>query len=328
MNSQAVAVTPPTLNPERFCFWLPNEERRLMTGVEQSGGVLLPQILLPINRTDLEEGQDPADTAIGQGIYDYLRQFPDCPNNRTYARLLQESFSHYLADLAAQAVLLDAKDVDTAFTRRKLTGLKILALVDTENVGLLLQLCRGFYDLALTYEELSSSRRHLLQAMRYGQDLLAISPDHPHALHLLAEIDILFGDFPGADSKWLRALSASPDQPLLEVIADRRKEYIGRPWLESNLVDDLESLDKALYLYSGGNHQLALAIMDRLEEEGRFAAELPSADYYYLLGMCRYSSNDGEGATAAFERSLELDASHDRALAALAQIRNEMATDV
>lgn len=323
MSSQPVTVVPPTPNPERFSFWQPHEHRLLMVGVDQPGE-RLPQVLLPINVADMEEGE-PSDTAIGQGIYDYLRQFPDCPHNRVYAELLQAAFPHFLTDLASQAILLDAKDVETAYTRRKLTGLKILALVNPGNAGLLLQLCRGYYELSLCYEELSSARRHLLQAMRYGQDLLAVSPDDPHALHLLAEIDVLFGDFPGADAKWLRALSATDDGALLELIDKRRREYLGRPWVESNLVDDLEALDKALELYGNGNHRLSLAILDRLEEEGRFAAELPSADYFYLLGMCRLETDDAGGAIKAFERSLDLDADHDRSQAALEAARNGVA---
>jgi tetratricopeptide (TPR) repeat protein len=325
MCPQQSTIIPPTQNPERFAFWAAAEGRSLLVGVDRAR-IPLPEVLLPINLSDLEDGE-PSDIAIGQGLYDYLRQFPDCPNNRIYAELLQDAFPHFLTDLASQAVLLDAKEVETAHVKRKLNGLKILALVDRENAGLLLQLSRGFYELALSYEELTFCRRHLLQAMRYGQELLKISAENPYALHLLAEIDVLFGDFPGADVKWQRALAGAEDPEFQELVRTRRQAYIGRPWVESNLVDDLESLQRAIELYSSGNDLLALAILDRLEEEGRFAAELPSADYFYLLGICRHKNGESGGAAKAFARALEHDAQHVLTQEALAAIHGGVADD-
>ena len=304
MNLSRNTAVPPTLNPERFTFWQPAEDRQLAVGVDQAK-FTLPQIILPINGTDLEEG-DPEDAAIGQGVYDYLRQFPDCPHNTVYANLLQQAFPHYLTDLASQAVLLDAKDVETVHIRRKLTGLKILALVEPENTGLLLQLCRGFYELALSFEELVDCRRHLLQAMRYGQELIKVAPQNAYGLHLLAEVDVLFGDYPGADSKWQRALECAEEEPFKETVAARKQFYSGRPWVETTLVDNLEAVQKAMELYANDNSSLALAILDRIEEGGQFAEEMPSAEYFYLLGMCRLKNGEEKGAVSALKQSLAL----------------------
>jgi tetratricopeptide (TPR) repeat protein len=317
MQAHQKSTVPPTLNPERFSFWMASAERCLSAGGDRPE-IPLPEILLPVNLADLEDGE-PSDAAIGQGIYDYLRQFPDCPHNKVYAELLQEAFPHFLADLASQAVLLDAKHVETVHIRRKLTGLKILALVEKDNAGLLLQLCRGFYDLALSFEELGSCRRHLLQAMRYGQELLKVSPENPYALNMLAEIDIMFGDFPGADDKWQRILDNSDDQPFKDRISSRKRQYVGRPWLENTLVDDLESVGKALELYASEQYPLALAILDRIEEIGLLPHDLPSADYFYLLGMCRRKNGLDLEARKALQRSLELDPEHAAAQDALAE---------
>ncbi len=317
---------PPTLNPERFTFWSPEEQRMLSVGADQAE-MPLPELILPINNADLEEG-DPEDAAIGQGVYDYLRQFPDCPHNTAYANLLQEAFPHYLTDLAAQAVLLDAKDVETTHVRRKLTGLKILALVEPQNAGLLLQLCRGYYELALSYEELSECRRHLLQAMRFGQELIKVASDDAYGLHLLAEIDVLLGDFPGADMKWHRALESAAEESFKERIAARIQFYSGRPWVETTLIDNLEAVHKAMELYAADNFSLALAILDRIEEEGRFAEEMPSAEYFYLLGMCRQKNGEEKGAIKALERSLALNDQYDPARQALDALMNGAACDV
>lgn len=325
MPNQQTVTIPPTLQPERFSFWQPTPERLLKVGADQYG-ISLPQVLLPIKLDDLAGG-DPSDAAIGQGIYDYLRQFPDCPHNTLYAELLQEAFPHFLTDLAAQVVLLDAKDVETAHIRRKLTGLKILALVDQHNAGLLLRLCRGFYELALTFEELNSCRRHLLQAMRYGQELLKVSPGDPFGLNMLAEIDIMFGDYPGAINKWQRVLDTTEDQALRQKISARRQMYAERPWMEHTLVDDLESVGKAVELYASKQYQLALAVLERIKEEGLLPGELPSADYCYLLGMCRLKNGLHAAAQHALQRCLKLDPSHQACREALGSLAAASADD-
>ena len=315
MHTESSTSAPLTLDAERFAFWQPSTGRTLPTGVNQAD-IPLPEILLPVRRADLAEGE-PSDAAIGQGLYDYLRQFPDCPHNAIYAELLRDAFPHFLTDLAAQAVLLDAKEVATAHVKRKLTALKILALVEPGNTGLLIQLCRGFYELALSFEALEDCRRHLLQAMRYGQEALKVTPEDPHALHLLAEIDIMFGDFPGAEAKWQRVIPQLEDSAFKNMVMERRKHFAGRPWVESNLVDDLEAVHKAMELVSSENYPLALAILERLEEEGRFPSELPSADYFYLLGWCRIQDGQVSTAENALRRALEINPEHPAARQAL-----------
>lgn len=326
MHSESSTNAPPTLDAGRFAFWQPPAGRTLPTGADQAD-IPLPDILLPVRRADLAEGE-PSDAAIGQGLYDYLRQFPDCPHNVIYAELLREAFPHFLTDLAAQAVLLDAKDVATAHVKRKLTALKILALVEPGNAGLLVQLCRGFYELALSFEALDDCRRHLLQAMRYGQEAVRVTPEDPHALHLLAEIDVMFGDFPGAEAKWQRALAQLEETAFKRLVMKRRQHFAGRPWVESNLVDDLEAVHKAMELASSENHQLALAILERLEEEGRFPAELPSADYFYLLGWCRIQDGQVSAAENALRRALEINAEHLDTQQALEGLDGKDAEDV
>jgi len=185
------------LNPQQFVFWMPPEDHTIQVVAEQQA-VALPHIPLPIKRADMEALENamerPSDNAIGEGVYDYLRQFPECLNNQEYAELLRDGYSHFLADLAAHVVMLDKKEVDPAYVFRKLTYLKILRLLEADNAGLLWQLAHGFYSLALTFTELSQVRRNLLDAMRFAQNLLKLKPEDPSALNLLAEIDILFGD--------------------------------------------------------------------------------------------------------------------------------------
>ena len=120
------------LDPQNFDFWLPPTDHVVIVGPDQTR-VKVPNVPLPIKIKNISENELPSDNAIGEGLYDYLRQFPDCLNNQDYAELLQLAYPHFLADMAAQVVMLDKKDVEPAYLLRKLTYLKILRLLNPKN---------------------------------------------------------------------------------------------------------------------------------------------------------------------------------------------------
>ncbi len=318
------------LDPQHFVFWQPPAGHMIHVGPDQQP-VHLPQIPLPIKLADLGtncgDNNTPSDNAIGEGVYDYLRQFPDCLHNVAYALLLREGYAHYLADLAAHVVMLDAKDVEPSYIFRKLTYLKILRLLDPDNSGLLWQLSQGFYGLAMTFTELPQAQRHLLEAMRFGQDLLKLKADDHAALNLLAEIDILFGDYPSAITKFRRLLaslsnykitetgqkSARADQKIAERIEARLESCLEVGFPDHPLVDDLERIGDAMQLYAGKDYSLATELLERLEEDEYFMSELKSADFLCLLGMCRIKTEDRAGAFDALSQALEIDPDHEHA---------------
>ena len=320
-------MTDPNINnldPRHFVFWQPPADHMIHVGPDQQP-VSLPQIPLPIKRADFEANSgdntvNPSDNAIGQGVYDYLRQFPDCLHNVAYALLLREGYAHYLADLAAHVVMLDAKDVEPAYVFRKLTYLKILRLLDPDNRGLLHQISQGFYDLAMTFTELPQVQRHLLEAMRFGQDLLKLKADDPSALNLLAEVDILFGDYPAAITKLRRLLVSLTDQKMTGADQNISKRVgarldvcleVGFP--DHPLVDDLERIGDAMQLYAAKDYSLATELLERLEEDDYFMSELKSADFLCLLGMCRIKTDDRAGAFDALSQALEIEPDHEQA---------------
>lgn len=273
----------------------------------------LPLIPLPIKIKDIEGKEHPSDNAVGEGVYDYLRQFPDCQDNVAYAELLRDAYSHYLADLGAHAVMLDAKDVEPAYIYRKLTYLKILRLLEPKNAGLLWQLSQGFYDLALTFTELHQVRKYLLQAMRFGLDLVKIEADNHSVLNLLAEIDILFGDYPTAVNRFRRLVEVMDDGPARKRVVARLEACLAIGLPEHPLVDDLERIAGAMELYAAGNYALATELLERLEENEYFISELKSADFLCLLGMCRLKTEDRSGAFDALSQALELNPEHLKA---------------
>ncbi len=304
------------LNPQQFVFWLPPVNATIHVGPEQQA-VGLPPVPLPIKIADMESLEDaeqgPDDNMIGEGVYDYLRQFPECLNNVEYAELLRDGYSHFLADLAAHVVMLDQKDVEPSYVFRKLTYLKILRLLEPENSGLLWQLAHGFYALALTFTELPQVRRNLLDAMRFAQNLLKLKPEDPAALSLLADIDILFGDYPTAINRLRKMLDLLSDEAMIKKVAARLERCVEVGLPDHPLLNDLESIGHAMQLFSTGNYALATELLERLEEDAYFMSELKSADFLCLLGMCRIKTDDRAGAFDALSQSLEMDPDHDQA---------------
>jgi hypothetical protein len=305
------------LDPQKFVLWQPPADYEIHVGPEQVG-VRLPQVPLPIHIADMpQDGSVPSDHAIGTGVSDYLREFPECPHNVIYAELLRDGYAHYLADLGAQVVMLDSKDVEPAYIARKLTYLKIFRLLEPRNTGLLWQLCRGYYDLGLTFTELPRVRHHLLAAMRFGQDLLRIEAQHQGALNLMAEIDILFGDYPSAQQR-LRTLRDLVGQgPAAAAVEGRLRNCIETGFPDHPLVDDLERIAEAMQLSASGNYQQATEILERLEIDDYFCSELKSADFLCLLGLCRLRSGDRAGAFDALSQALEADPEKNQAREAL-----------
>lgn len=281
--------------------------------------VPLPAVPLPVKRQDAGE-DPPSDNAIGEGIYDYLRQFPDCRYNVDYAHLLRDGYAHFLADLAAHIVMLDKKDVEPAYVFRKLTYLKILRLLDPADPRLAWQLAQGFYGLAMTFTELPQARRHLLEAMRFSQEVLLYEPDDSAALNLLGEVDILFGDYPAAIARLRRLLAIVEDDDFRDHIASRLESCMETGMPDHPLVDDLEQVGAAMQLYIEEDYQLATELMERLEEDPYFMNEFRSADFFCLLGMCRIKTGDPAGAFEALNKALEMAPDHEQARDALQSI--------
>lgn len=303
------------LDPDRFIFWIPPAGATVLAGADRHP-VDLPVFPLPLHGP-LPAADSPSDAAIGQGVFDYLRQFPECAGNTLYAELLRDAFPHFITDLASHAVLLDAKRVEPAYVVRKLTCLKILCLLEPRNCGLLLQLSRGYFELALEFSELAKCRQHLREAMRFGQNLLAVEPDDPHALALLAEIDFLLGDTPAATDKW-RRLAVKTSDPLTRERIDARVAACScGECPETTLVDDLEAVAEAMQLHAAGDDASAVCLLERIEEAGRLTTALPSADFYWLLGVCRQRAGEPGGAARALHLAMQLEPDHAGARTAL-----------
>lgn len=301
-----------SLVPKTFALWMPPKGRTVPVGPEQHP-VPLPAVPLPIPHEELLEG-DPSDNAIGTGVYDYLRHFPDCPHNQAYAELLRDAYPHYLSEIGAQILMLDHKEVDGAYIRRKITSMKILALLDPENPGLQQRLGIEYYNLALIFTELGNCRLHLLKAMGCLQNSLKNLPDNPTTLNYLGQIDYLLGDFPAASRRWQGVIDQVADESVQEPLRQRiaRMEEVQMP--ESPLIDDLEKVGEAMACYGKGEIEEAATILEIVEERGQLTSELPSEEFYYMLGICRGKNGDTAGAFEALDRALEMNPEYQPAI--------------
>ncbi|HKK01861.1 MAG TPA: hypothetical protein VJ955_06795 [Desulfuromonadales bacterium] len=313
MTSESLPDLP--LDPQTYVFYTPEPGRTVEVGAEGRQVALAP-IPYPIMREDMESGEEPipSDDLIGKGIYDYLRQFPDCPLNVRYAELMRDAYPHFLADLGAQIAMLDYKEVDAPYVRRKVTFMKILALLEPQNPRLLAGLGKACFELGLMFSELPHCRQHLLTSMGYLQRTLKLAPDDIASHNILGQIDYYFGDFPAAIRHW-RQVSASLDDPALtEAFAARIAAMETEVAPDHPLIDDLEAIGAALVAYGEGEITEAMEILERLEEQTSIAEELASPQFFYLLGMCRARNGNPGGAFSAFDQALSLDPEYQPAL--------------
>ncbi|PLY01804.1 MAG: hypothetical protein C0623_04960 [Desulfuromonas sp.] len=289
---------------ENYFFWTPEPGKIVPVGPGQEP-VTLPEIRLPIKSELCVDGQ-PSDDAIGTSIYDYLRQFPDCEHNVTYAEILRDAYPHYLADLGSQIVMLDHKDVEVPYIKRKLVRMRILLLLDPDNHGLKMQLGVNYYELGLMFPELPYCRDHFTRALRYLSDL----GDDAAALNYLARIDYLMGDLPKAIERWQK-VSSIVDDPATRSAIDAQVETLqqmeppDRP-----LIEGLEAIGEAMQLMAAGGHEQAKMIFEAIEEENIIPQQFPNPEFYYMLGVCREKTGDVAGAFSSYSNALDLDSDH------------------
>ncbi|PKN13828.1 MAG: hypothetical protein CVU69_01280 [Deltaproteobacteria bacterium HGW-Deltaproteobacteria-4] len=290
-------------NDGDFLFWTPEADDVVLVGPEQRA-VPLPQRPLPVFAHAIQDGRRPDDDALGAGIYEYLRRYPDCDGGYDLADLLRNAYSHYLMDIAAQVIMIEEKEVDAPFLRRKITGLKILALLEARS-QLYYQLGRSYFEFATMFTELPHCRIHLLAAREYLQRALQLEADDPATLNLLAQIEAWFGMNAAACRLWQQAATLV-GEPTRSALLQRAAETQATS-SESPLIDELEALGATLLLIGAGEFAQALEILERLQEQGRIMAELPTPEFYYLLGHCREKCTDSGQALVAYIQALEID---------------------
>jgi tetratricopeptide (TPR) repeat protein len=307
------------LDPVEYAFWLPAEGLTITTGPNNEE-INIPQILLPIHVSALKQSPEPSEKMIGEGIYDYLRRFPDCPKNTEYARILKAAYPFYFSDLGSQIIMLAAKEVDPMYLRRNINMMKIFALIEPENFGLLHKIGCAYFELALIYTELVNVRREFSAARLWLEKARRILPDELNNLNHLAQVCYFTGAYPQAKLYWqIMVDKLEAGAAKLELTA-RLKKIVAGDLPKQPMIDSLEAIGIAMEHYHAKEFTAACLIMERLEEEGSLPAELPNPEFFYFLGLCREKNTDLAGAFESFNKALELDPQHEVAQQGLDRI--------
>lgn len=308
MNHQEIEC----LDPVNFEFYTPEEGSSVKIGPQQRE-IPLPRIPMPVGR-DEEREAPPTEDMLGQGIYDYLRQFPDCALNEQYAVILRDAFPHYLSDLASQIVMLDYKEVDAPYIRRQISYMKILLLLDPDNAGLLHQLGTACMEVGLSFSQLNNVRNDFLKALGYFQRAVRVAVPDAATLNCLAQINYWLGDYPASSRLWQQVHDNLDEGHVKDIIREKIDRIEAGSVPAYPLVDDLEAVGQALVLCGGKDYPQALQILETLEEQGHLLEEFPMPEFHYLLGLCREKVGDIGGAFAAYDRALEMNPHYEDAL--------------
>ncbi|SHJ70435.1 hypothetical protein SAMN02745165_02975 [Malonomonas rubra DSM 5091] len=300
-----------TFEQNEFDFWMPPEGMTLTIG--EDAEIDVPQIPLPIHLKDMEEGKQPSERAIGEGLNTYLRSFPDCPHAPDYARILKEAYPFHVSDLGSEIIILDVKEVEPEFVREKINMLKVLALMEPENFGVLQNIGMAYYELAMVYSELGDVRQLMGQARLWLEKARRVCNDDLQNLNYLAQICYFSGGYPQAKLYWRIISDALEEGEAKDELRSRIDRIESEDLPGQPLLDRLEQVGVAMSCYSNEKYADACAIMEEVAADGRLPQELPNAEFFYFLGLCRKQDGRQDDAAQAFARTLEIDPQHKAA---------------
>jgi len=239
---------------------------------------------------------------VGRGIYQALRLNPDCIHAAGYAAILKEAYPHIISELGGQIIMLDAKEIDTPYLDRKITFLKILALLDPANAGLQVEIGRAFADRGARLAALQQAvdswygvEKHLKKARELGASDSLVAYEYGEALYVV-------GRYEQAAEVWAEALPGLSGEERARLEARIAAILTGKLPLVPPL-DYLTALAVALEERSAGRNDETAAIIEDVLADPCFAEQFPMGEVYYLLGSCYQELGMMNEAAEAFRRS-------------------------
>lgn len=247
-------------------------------------------------RAALEHGA-PSYDQIGQGMFFALRQNPDCTYGIDYARVLQTGYPHIIAEIGGEAIMLDAKEVDSPYLDRKVNLLKIMALLEQDNAALWREIGRTLMEKGSRMETAHLAVQSWYGAEKYLTRSFELAPDDLHTCYQLGETHYVLGHYDQALTLW---------QPLLERLQDGERRN-----LEARIaaiqrgelprvpaVDYLTALSVAFEQHQDDQFYEAVAIVEDVLEDAVFCAQFPMAGVYHFLEQCYRALNLTDKADA------------------------------
>jgi tetratricopeptide (TPR) repeat protein len=245
-----------------------------------------------------------------------LRANPDCVFGEKYARILQEGYPHYISEMASQILMLDKKEVDVAYLERKISYLKIFALIEPGNAGLLLEIGQSYMDKGLNLSALLQTTASLYRAEEFLRKAIRLSPDEQIISYRLGEVFYILGKYDDALSCWSGIL----DQKM----ACEGKDLAGRcERIEAGIlpkvpvVDYLEAIGAAFDFHMNGEFAEAAGILYDVLEDDVFREEFPLPEISYVLGLCCSGMGMPRYAEDYFREALRMNPDYEDARSAL-----------
>jgi tetratricopeptide (TPR) repeat protein len=247
-------------------------------------------------------GAGPDYDMVGRGIYQTLRQNPECTFAADYAAVLKEAYPHIISELGGQIIMLDAKEVDTPYLDRKINFLKIMALLDPHNAGVHREIARTFSDKGSRLSTLHQAVNSWYGAEKHLAKALGLAPTDHHAAYEYGEALYVLGRYEQAAAAW-QDITAG-----LGISEQRKIEARIAAILAGKLplvppVDYLTAISVAVEAHHAGRNDDAAAIIEDVLADPVFAEQFPMNEIYYLLGTCYQEMGMAHEAADAFKRS-------------------------
>lgn len=271
-----------------------------LVAVQWSGKPPIP--LLEEDFSSVEAGRIPDYDMVGRGIYQALRLNPDLAGAAVYAEVIKESYPHIVSELGGQIIMLEAKEVDIPYLDRKISLLKIMALLDPDNGGLPLEIARAYVDKGSSLSSLQYAVTCWYAAEKQLKAALTLDPANRHAAYEYGEALYMLGRYEQAAEVWSDLI------PLLEPAERARIEARVAGILAGKIpvvppLDYLTALSVAVEQHHCGLNDDAAAIIKDVLADTVFAEQFPLAEVYYLLGTCYQEIGLMAEAAEAFKRS-------------------------
>ena len=259
---------------------------------------------IPLLEADLTSLTDllPDYDMVGRGIYQALRLNPDCSGAAMYAEVLRDAYPHIISELGGQIIMLEAREVDTPYLDRKITLLKIMALLDPDNAGLPLEIARAYVDKGSRLASMQFCVSCWYAAEKHLKRALSLAPGDIHARYEYGEAQYVLGRYDRAAETWSDVIM------LLEPAARAKVEARIAGILAGRLpkvppLDYLTALSIAVEQHGNGLNDDAAAIINDVLADPVFAEQFPLNEVYYLLGSCYQEAGLMAEAAEAFRRS-------------------------
>lgn len=296
-------------------------EDAILTGLDGKISIPYGRIPIPLLEEDHAalDGPYPSYDAVGRGIYQLLRANPDSVLSARYAMLLKDAYPHYLSELASHIIMLEHKDVEITYLDRRINYLKVFALIEPENPQFPLEIGMTLLDKGLRLSALHLSTVTLYRADDFLRKALQLSPEHVIVRNKLGEVCYLLGKYQDASNYWRGILCAleSKEAQKLEV---RLQQIAGGELPRIPVVDYLEAVAAAFFVYEQGEYEEAAAILQDIIDDTLFCEQFPLPEIFYYLGQCCVKMDMPRYAEEYLQDALKLNPDYQEARCALDQL--------